>query len=187
MSLSIFKDALDSCEIYAVLKKHKNTKDTFINVFSWDTVPTNLSKKRFSLVCNLSKSNNSGTHWIAVFSNGKTLEIFDSFALIGERLTNSKLEQLSKKLKLKIKTNKKRLQSLYSDTCGHYCLGYIIFKSKGYCLTSFNRLFSHSDFITNDDSIKQAVEPLIRKSTKQRYLCYQRYLLLYNHISILLA
>ena len=175
MFLSSFKDALDSCEIYSALKKHKNTKNLFVNVFSWDTIPLKLPKNGFSFVCNLSKSRDPGTHWIAAFSDGETLEIFDSFALIRKRLPNSKLEKLSKTLKLKIRVNKKRLQSYYTDACGYYCIAYIIFKSKGCQLSRFNRQFSPLDFTANDLLVKRAVKPLLRKSAKIRHRCYRRY------------
>lgn len=180
MYLSTFRDALNSCEIYATLKKHKNTSSHFIDVFSWDRIPTKLAKNVFSFVFNLSDSNHVGTHWVSAYANGQYLELFDSYAIIRKNLINSRLEQLSKNLNLKIKVNKKRLQSLNSHVCGYYCIAHLIFKSKGYSLSSFVRLFS-SNYIINDVAIKRHVMPLIERSTRLQNWCYQRYLFFFYY------
>ena len=53
----------------------------FLGVFSRDTIPNVNWDKRFSFIMNLNRMGESGSHWTAVYHDGKdekTVDYFDS-------------------------------------------------------------------------------------------------------------
>ena len=173
------KKGLDSCEIDAAIKSHSYSSPHFIGVFSWDTVPLKISRKSFSLVCNVSPSYLKGSHWFSIFVHKGEMHIFDSLAIISQLIKKSRLEKLGQNLRLNIFINKKRVQSKKSDVCGYYSIAYIIMRSKGYSTAHFLSFFS-SKFRENDALVKENVMEFLHASKKIRSLCYWRYLLQFS-------
>ena len=170
---SLISEGLDSCEIYGSLASHPKTSKIFLDVFSWDTIPIHIKSKKFSFICNLSKAEHTGTHWIAIYSDGSYMDIFDSYCAIKNRVTTSRLKKLSNNMNLPIRYNRKRLQSDISNVCGHYCIAFIILRSKNYTIRQISSLFS-SNFEKNDHHIRKYVTPFIYSSKKKRNFCYKR-------------
>lgn len=74
-------------------------------------------------IINLDTSNNPGSHWVAVYF-GKEPFYFDSFAF------PPTLNSIKRFLGKKYKYNKKKMQSIYSLSCGHFCLYFLYHKSR---------------------------------------------------------
>ena len=102
---------ISNFKINEILKNNKN----YIGTFSKSNVP--ILKNNQSTIVNLAKSNDVGTHWIAMkFINNK-LFYFDSYGIpyipdiIRKKCSNSK-----------IITKIYRIQSNDSNECGKFCI-----------------------------------------------------------------
>ena len=90
---------------------------------------------------NLDEYSDTGTHWLALYVNNKTVTYFDSFGV----------EYIPKEIK-KFSNNKNiianifRIQAYYSVMCGYFCIGFIDFMFRGNSITDFTNLFSPNDF-----------------------------------------
>ena len=95
-----------------------------------------------------------GSHWCVIWAQSpSTVCWFDSF---GENPPPKIKEHLDVSFK-KILKNPYKLQSIFSNTCGHYCIAFIYFMSVGFDFLSVIKMFRKcndpdkfvSDFLTN--------------------------------------
>lgn len=96
-------------------------KDHFLGVFALNTIPTRM-KAKSCLIFNLDKSNEEGSHWLALIHTKKNYyELFDSLGV--------KIEQIRPFLKFSkpiLLYNTGVFQSSSTSTCGLYSLYYIV-------------------------------------------------------------
>ena len=113
----------------------------FIGVCSRDNLPDKI--KDGAYVINLDEYSDIGTHWVALYTNNKTVTHFDSFGV----------EHIPKEVK-KININKNiianifRIQAYDSVMCEYFCIGFI-----NYMLMVKHKLFSPNNFKKNDSII----------------------------------
>ena len=99
-------------------KSYYQNEPRFNGVYSRDTLPDKI-KDGANLV-SLDEYSDTGTHWIALYVNNKTVTYFDSFGI----------EHISKEVK-KCVNNKNiianifRIQAYDSVICGYFCIGFI--------------------------------------------------------------
>ena len=122
------------------------SKARFIGVYSRDNLPDKI--KDGAYVINLDEHSDTGTHWIALYVNNKTVTYFDSF----------KIEHIPKEVKKFISnrniiSNIYRIQNYDSIMCGYFCIGFIDYMFKGKSLTDYTNLFSPNNCKKNDDII----------------------------------
>ena len=113
------------------LEKH------FMGVFSIDNFPKKIKLRSF-FVSNLSKSSETGSHWISfIKSEPKTIEIFDSLG--------TKIDNLRPYLKFSnnphIIYNEAAFQTTTSSTCGLFATMFLIERSFNFDL-EFNELLA---------------------------------------------
>uniref|UniRef100_A0A914L8Y2 Uncharacterized protein n=1 Tax=Meloidogyne incognita TaxID=6306 RepID=A0A914L8Y2_MELIC len=118
---------MNSLQIEKILYRYPSLKNKFLGVFSSNNIP-NIEKNRpFCFVANTMRKGTVGEHWIACYSDTTdTLEYFDSFA---EEPNCDMRQSMLANFSL-VKQNKFSLQSPLSDTCGHYCICFLILRSK---------------------------------------------------------
>ena len=118
---------MNSLQIEKILYRYPSLKNKFLGVFSSNNIP-NIEKNRpFCFVANTMRKGTVGEHWIACYSDTTdTLEYFDSFA---EEPNCDMRQSMLANFPL-VKQNKFSLQSPLSDTCGHYCICFLILRSK---------------------------------------------------------
>ena len=115
---------MDTKQLLSVLKRNVTE---FLGVFPSDKLPVS-KVKPFYFVANTDPSNKPGTHWVAVFVNADgTAEYFDSYGLKPNVASIASFLRQYKKCKF----NTKRIQGMFSSVCGHYCVYYVIHRSKG--------------------------------------------------------
>ena len=118
---------MNSLQIETILQRYKPLNNKFIGVFSSNNIPNIGTQKPFCFVANTMRKGTVGEHWIACYSDKpNTLEYFDSFA---EEPNCDMRQSMLANFSL-VKQNKFSLQSLLSDTCGHYCICFLIIRSK---------------------------------------------------------
>ena len=107
-----------------------------------------LKIKDGTYVINLDEYSNTGTHWIVLYVNNKTVTYFDSFGV----------EHIPKEIK-KFINNKNTIANIYrvqdydSIMSGYFCVGFINYLFQGKSLTDFTNPFSPNSFKKNDDII----------------------------------
>lgn len=109
------------------------------------TESTELSK---CLCDNTDPLGKEGQHWLAFYYdiNGKCT-FFDSF---GHSPAFFGLEAYIEKTSTKWEYNTQQLQSIFSSTCGYYCIYFILLKSRNFKMCDILNLFNKTNFNIND-------------------------------------
>ena len=112
---------MNTLQIKWALERNAFTKKIFARVFDADEVPEIIDTFPCGFVANTDPSTEPGTHWIAFyFPSREKGEFFDSYG--------NPPEHYGFKF-YKIETcNKHKLQSLWSNVCGQYCIFYLYIK-----------------------------------------------------------
>lgn len=146
---------MNTIQIWNALSANQYTNKYFKGVFPIDRIPKFIRSRPALLVVNTDKSNQPGTHWIALYLNSKgSVEYFDSY---GREPKHKEFIKFFKRNKLHtIFYNKTQLQSFLSDVCGQYCCVYLLQKSKKCTLNNFvNKYFKGQSFILNDIKVNK--------------------------------
>ena len=119
---------------------------SFNGTFSIDNIPV-FDDDVFSIIINLSKQNEIGTHFIAVYVLENKIIYFDSF---GNQLDNSSLKGYLKKYKKSIIFSNIQLQNLQSSHCGFFCIAFILCIENNITLDNFLKKFYRKKLHLND-------------------------------------
>ena len=119
---------------------------SFNGTFSIDNIPV-FDDDVFSIIINLSKQNEIGTHFIAVYVLENKIIYFDSF---GNQLDNSSLKGYLKKYKKSIIFSNIQLQNLLSSHCGFFCIAFILCIENNITLDNFLKKFYRKKLHLND-------------------------------------
>ena len=139
-----------SKQISTALERHRETSSIFGGVFARDKLPRIPRQKTIAYVVNTDPAHRPGQHWVAFYLNKDTVYFFDPYGLkpVGFR-------HIMSTRKNKVYFNK-RLQG-QGQTCGHYCLYFILaMRTK----QSFN-IFG-DDFNANDRNVQLFVNKNFR-------------------------
>jgi len=125
---------MDTLQIEKILLNNRITRKYFIGCFAADKIPQEIQKYPCSMVVNLDKSFQNGSHWIAFFIiNPEKILIFDSLLL-------PEIPTLIKNFISKYPNhliNNVPLQNPLLPTCGQHCIAFIYFISSGYTYKKF--------------------------------------------------
>ena len=126
---------MDDFTINKILLSNKVTKDSFIGVFSSNTLPSYAQTGYY--VVNLDMSQQPSSHWIAIkISKSKSKnEYFDSYGL------GPPTVRFKKFMKYNYVSNSKRLQQSLSTTCAQWCIYYIMEKVSRMELEKYTKTF----------------------------------------------
>lgn len=94
----------------------------FLGVYPADSMPQINNFKKTSIIFNLSKHNEPGTHYVAVLFYNNNIFYFDSY---GKPLTTKILKQNLAKFKLPIYYHKRAIQHKQSIYCSFFSLAYL--------------------------------------------------------------
>lgn len=155
---------MNSLEIQCILSCYAKTKKIFRGVYPSDMLPAVIKNYPSAFVVNLSPSCERGTHWIAIYLDGKKCcYYFDSF---GFPPNNPSIEKFIRKNSTSQVISMAELQSTNSTVCGAYAICFIIFHTNnndGKC--GFYELFTCNPFI-NDICIQKTLDKI-----KQEIYC----------------
>ena len=99
-------------------------------------------------VINFDEYSVTGTHWIVLYVNNKTVTYFDSFGV--EHIPKEVIKFINNK---NIIANIYRVQNYDSIMSGCFCIGFIYYMLKGKSLTDYTNHFLPNNFKKNDDII----------------------------------
>ena len=119
-------------------------------------------KKGTCYIINLSASNHTGSHFVAVFFTSKTTaEYFDSYATSFS--IDKNLVEAFDTGGLKIQQFTKRIQSQNSQFCGIFCAAFLLSKQIGMSMEVFASLFAGKNLPQNDKIALEIVKKFIQK------------------------
>ena len=111
----------------------------FNGLYARDNLPGKIKDGTHAF--NLDEYSDTGTHWIALYVNNKTVTYFDGFG--AEPISKETKKFINNK---NIIANIFRLQAHDSVMCGYFFIGFVDFMLKGKNLTDFTNLFSPNVF-----------------------------------------
>ena len=132
------------------ISEYYSNEPRFNGVYSRDNLPKIIKKGAY--VINLDEYENTGTHWIALFTKTNEFIYFDSFGI--EHIPKEINKFIGSNNK-KIKANIFRIQAYDSIMCGYFCIEFINYMLKSKTLLDYTNLFSPNDFKKNDRTIKR--------------------------------
>ena len=130
--------------------KHQMRKiRDFRGVFSCDRLFSQTpyrGQRSTSLIVNLSKFNEPGSHWVAIIEFKDRILYFDSF---GQDCKNVHIRNYLMTRGKEIYFNPFAIQHIFSNKCGYYCIGIILAVECEKSLSSFLKHFKRAS-IDND-------------------------------------
>lgn len=146
---------MNAAQLTELLSTDSFARRTFCGVYPRDVlsliaVRTN---KPATYVINTGTSRTTGEHWVVVYFNGRGKgEFFDSFGLPPRHVD---IERFLTRHTLSYIYNSRILQSVVSNTCGLYCLHYIMKRSRGESMDRIVSIFHPQRPRMNDLKIKR--------------------------------
>jgi len=127
----------------------KKLGKTFMGVYPCDAKPRlPKNNNNCSIIFNLSKHTEKGSHYVAVYIKRKEILFFDSY---GKKLSNKYIINFLKKLKKPILYQTKKIQHTDSIFCGFYCLAYLhAMQNLKLPIKTFYNFFQTPASLTND-------------------------------------
>ena len=119
---------------------------SFRGTFSLDNIPT-FEEETFSVIVNLSKVGERGSHFIALFILENKIWYFDSF---GTLQINTIIEKYLKKYKKRILYTKTPIQHPISSHCGFFCISFILCIENKIPPRKFLKMFHKNKLYIND-------------------------------------
>ena len=122
---------------------------TFKGVYSANNIPF-FSDSNVSLICNLSKSYEKGSHYVTIYILSHKILYFDPFGFgcIGE--------DICKYLHMYNKTiiqSKVTIQHPLSFHCAYFCIGFILAIDKKLSMLQYQNMFNHNNLLINDEIV----------------------------------
>ena len=139
----------------------KITAKGFLGTFPYDEIPKKPKSDVFSVVINTESGNEEGAHWLVLLYKKPHFYFLDSYgrSLYDQTFSGHFRKTIKKYIgNVRYKFNKKWLQQLTSNSCGAYCVYFIMETSKksiGNVLSVFG-----DDLSKNDKFVKHYVNNL---------------------------
>jgi hypothetical protein len=129
---------MNTFEIEHICRSDPFISKQFLGVFPIDQLPTPNFPSCF--IANTSPSNAPGEHWVAVaFDHSGRATYFCSFGQYPKRAFRKYFAPFQW-----VRSNR-RVQNYNSTCCGHYCISWLLFFSKGVSLVDFMSMFTSHD------------------------------------------
>lgn len=146
---------MNTLEIHNRLRAFETTRPIFLDVYAVDQLPKKkLKQERWLLVCNCCPVALKGEHWIAMFFENERLDFFDSFGFAPQDYDDAVMKFIQKQNIKDVFYTNRQLQSIDSDACGHYCILFALFRSKG---ESLQESITKMQVMNRDEFVKYIV------------------------------
>ena len=149
---------MNSLQIEGLLKKDSQAKKIFKKVCALDEIEVPSYPSAY--VINSDTSDKKGKHWVVVyFDKNRRGEYFDSYGLPPTVLG---LEAYMDRFSLDWIYNRKTIQSLFSNVCGHYWVYFILFRCRNISLHAILSVFT-LNLTENDRCVFDFIRELYNK------------------------
>ncbi len=141
---------MNTQQIKRALEHNSKTAKKFYGVFPADQLPKSLSTFPCGFVANMDPSTEPGTHWVVFYlPTYNTCEFFDSYGQQPQHYSESFKTYLEP---FEWEHNVRKLQSSWTDVCGHYCIFYLYQRACGYSLNNIVNMFGNNTLL-NDRNV----------------------------------
>lgn len=144
---------MNASEFENYFKNLKSIRKQFSGVFSIDILPSKLEIRHFCIT-NTDLSTGRGIHWFAIIRYDKnTYEVFDSLGFDNDKVSRFKTYA---KIDQEVVFNKTPFQKQSSDTCGYFCLYFLVQRLHNYDLDFedlLESIFKTEDLSFNEDIV----------------------------------
>lgn len=148
---------MNTAQIQRALEQDSVTSKKFCGVFPCDKLPQTIGKWPCGFVANTDPSSEPGTHWVAFyFPSEHKGEFFDSYGQPPDRYRDS-FGDFLKEHAYDWTFNERKLQSAWTDVCGHYCIFYLSHRARGHSMNKIVQLFTN-DTMLNDTNVARFVK-----------------------------
>ena len=142
----------------------RNTR-YYKGVFSCDNIPI-FNDRSFTLVANLSKRGEEGTHFVVLYKKDNSLVYFDPFGVpcrnrnILNYMRNF-LQSTRIPFYLYVDTPIQHIDSMF---CGFFCIAFCLCIENDYTIKNFLSMFSNKDLLLNDKLCIKVIQRLIKQA-----------------------
>lgn len=148
--------ALTTADIELMARLDPVLSKQYIGTFSSDRLPSpSTIGKNSALIVNFDEHFKPGSHWLCIYVNSQRVpEYFDSFGLWPIK---SNLLKFVKGINNNFLYSNTKLQSFTTNSCGYYCLYYLIRRARNESATKILEMFS-SKTLENDRMIVDKIK-----------------------------
>ena len=144
---------MDTSTLETALLSDPYTRRQFGAVCAADELPGTVDKRPSIYIVNTDYAADPGQHWICMYVGRMNSDFYDPLAHPPQMEFRNFLTRNSYSGYL---MNTKKLQAFDSDTCGHHCLYFAFFRSRGIPMEYIVQSFT-SDYAFNDWMVRQFV------------------------------
>ena len=162
---------MNTAQIAYALEHDPKTRKMFCGVFPSDKLPKTINKKFIlaGLVANTDLSTKPGKHWISIYlSFPRKGSWFDSYGKPPEFYGAAFTDFLEKHCG-EWNVNDRKLQSDWSDVCGHHCIFNLSHRARGQSMKKIVQLFGN-DTVLNESKLLWFVKTHFRVALKQPHI-----------------
>ena len=142
-------------EIEKAICQDPSAEAIFAGVFARDQLPRSI-KYPAAMVWNTDPADQPGEHWVAAYFNEDGLgEYFDSYGLAPPLWFEQYMEKYSRQWTW----NRVQLQDLWTSASGHFCVVYIIYRSRGIPMEDITEQLNCIEH--NDQCVMESVMALL--------------------------
>ena len=146
---------MNTLEIERAINQDPSAEAIFMGVFAKDQLPSTLHYPA-TMVWNTDPADEPGEHWVAVYFDEDGLgEYFDSYGMAPPL----HFEKYMKKHSTNWKWNQVPLQDVWTSACGHFCVYYVIYRSRGIQMEDITDILNGIDH--NDQYVMETVTALL--------------------------
>ena len=130
-------------------------------MFPAKQLPPVSTKRVNAYIVNTNPAGQPGQHWLAIWTEGTTCEVFDSYGLPLSTYNNPTLQPWLNQWPALIRSDE-TLQAMDSFTCGHYALFFLEAKARHVSFQDFLAQWHATNFVLNDTRVADQLQRLIK-------------------------
>ena len=142
-------------------KDDRELRPYFRAVFPADQVPLVFKKRVNAFIVNTDPASQPGEHWLALWTEGTTSEVFDSYGLPLSTYKNPTLQAWLSQWK-EIISSDQTSQAMAIFTCGHYALFFLKAKARHASFQDFLAQWHSNNLVLNDKRVADQLQRLIK-------------------------
>ena len=155
--------ALNDTVLRTLAQKDPQLRRVFHGVYPADQLPRSPhTSVRAAYIVNTVPAGEPGQHWLGLWTEQNKCYVFDSYGLSLHVYTNPDLHQWWSQWKYLTRSDI-TLQSMDSQTCGHYALFFLKARAQGKSYQDFLAQWSCDNLVLNDHKVAERLKRVIKR------------------------
>ena len=153
--------ALSDAVLSYLAKDDLELRPYFRGVFPADSLPPVSNKPVNAYIVNTDLAGQPGEHWLAIWTHGRTCEVFDSYGLPLSTYKDATLQAWLNQWDELI-SSEQTMQAMDSFTCGHYALFFVKARARHTSFRDFLAQWHSHNLVLNDRRVAEQLQRLIK-------------------------